>query len=431
MNKVGWYYDEQLEDPKLSVSLHPNQVLIKTEKKGREKDENGKTIPRIVEEWVAPSNANPPQAEDSERCIDPSAGTKASGPGYSLTPIAKSILMDDLNVAVANNWSPYGGDLLSNAWEQVRSAAPYAPALKSGLKRLGDSLKNDANTSDRPEWLNTIESVVGFMASSTSNQLGLFGDRLNYNLVSQGTRFSYYAGSGVAFGGLGMRFTVFPKFDKSGKILSVIDQIRTLLPYVNGRLEMEDYDTLMDSIDTYIREQKNNQKDLREAFDVYREKITKLGETLKEKVKLKDSEEVEKIKNNITSEWAKLKGKLNTAKEKIVGIADDVIYAILDAEILAWQKPPGGFRPFYKDVDQAIMGTLKLRIGDKYSISSLVCQDASFNFSKLSVKLPGNTNSPLYCDVNLTLVPATKFSNVSLEKFISGECNRYNKNYKE
>ena len=43
------------------------------------------------------------------------------------------------------------------------------------------------------------------------------------------------------------------------------------------------------------------------------------------------------------------------------------------------------------------------------------------NFSKVMVKDPITKEiSPLYCDINLTLTPATMYSNNSLEKFIEG-----------
>jgi hypothetical protein len=95
-------------------------------------------------------------------------------------------------------------------------------------------------------------------------------------------------------------------------------------------------------------------------------------------------------------------------------------------------------------------GTLKLKIGSQYSLTNLVIESASFNFSKQMVKNPANSYtyqkenskfrfdnkngqdlsnapalSPLYCEVNLQLRPVTKYTSQMLERFISGTFNSF------
>lgn len=120
--------------------------------------------------------------------------------------------------------------------------------------------------------------------------------------------------------------------------------------------------------------------------------------------------------------------------------------------VLGWMTPPGDFRMNSSDVDIVQKGTLKLKIGAQYSLTNLVIESASFNFSKQMVKNPAanydyangtdgtfgfdNENftdsskstgalSPLYCEVNLQLRPITKYTSQMLERFISGTYNRY------
>lgn len=93
---------------------------------------------------------------------------------------------------------------------------------------------------------------------------------------------------------------------------------------------------------------------------------------------------------------------------------------------VSWQCSPGGFQADLTDVDVVQKGTLKLRIGAFYAIENLVIGNASFSFSKEMVKNPMSTDessylTPLYCDVNLLLKPASKYSSKSLEKAITGK----------
>ena len=118
--------------------------------------------------------------------------------------------------------------------------------------------------------------------------------------------------------------------------------------------------------------------------------------------------------------------------------------------VLGWNTPPGDFKANSTDVDLVQKGTLKLKIGSQYSLTNLVIESASFNFSKQMVKNPANSYtyqkenskfrfdnkngqdlsnapalSPLYCEVNLQLRPVTKYTSQMLERFISGTFNSF------
>ena len=86
-----------------------------------------------------------------------------------------------------------------------------------------------------------------------------------------------------------------------------------------------------------------------------------------------------------------------------------------------FQKPPGGYLTEMSGIDLIQKGTLKLKIGSFYEITNLVCSDVMLNFSKNMVKNPTNQEiSPLFCDVNITLRPSTKYSDKMLRAFVGG-----------
>ena len=87
-----------------------------------------------------------------------------------------------------------------------------------------------------------------------------------------------------------------------------------------------------------------------------------------------------------------------------------------------WQSPPGGFMSDMKDIDAAQDGTLRMIVGCYYCIESLVVQNANLRFSKQMVKHPEKYGEvcPMFCEVSLLLTPATRYSNDSLTRFVSG-----------
>jgi hypothetical protein len=397
----GWYYDEQLNNPLTSISLHPNQLYVN-------------------QEWVNVTDRtidNVSHKPDNEEFVT-QAGDKIVG--YDIVPIATSIISEDFNVAIANTWSPYGsGEEITSLWNSFRSAAPYVDSIRKGLKEVNKTLEIEEGDGAVVTFL---KSVGGLVSNNYDANLGLLQHRLNDHLVTQGTRFSYYAGSGTAFGGLGMKYTIFPKFDNVNGFVSVIEQIQQLYPYVNGKLETETYDAVKNAILDWKEtvSGRNKIKEKGEAW--FNSAINSVDKLIDDAKTATGKGEVGKAE--ATTAWTNLKSKFKEITDTTLSIADDILKAILDAGLLAWQKAPGGFKPYYKDIDIALQGTLKLRIGTQYSISSLLCQDVSLNFSKAMVKNPiDGTISPLYCDVTLNLIPATKFSNISLEKFVKGHLN--------
>ena len=325
----GWYYDLQLNNRLVCATLHPNKIP------------NGNN-------WDDPTT------------------TDDDNPEYAAKPICKAIVTEDFNVAVANSWSDFGGDMLGQIWESVKPLAPYADSFKKGINNAVTRYKEmlNSNKSEDKNRLSKIKEsdVSKAMANAMiwlDEKLNKPGgiditDYLNRSLVVQGTRFSYYSGSGTSFGNLMMKFTLFPTYDGT-KFITVDEQVKDILPYCIGKFVSGTEGLLSD------------------------EERQKEGSVAK--------------------------------------LVDDMI---------SWQKPPGGFKANVKNVDIVQEGTLLLKFGAYYMIENLVIENATFNFSKQMTKNPGGYKSgnsiisPLYCDVTIQLRPATKYSDVSLRKFVFG-----------
>lgn len=345
MYKSGWFYDDQVNNVMTSVTLHSNMWWEKengSEDKGR---------------WVEWANHGDTDDDTFVNLV----GMKNEGTyyGYGIEPIARSILTEDFNVSVFNTWTDFGNDFLSPIWNDIRQIAPY---VQNSQNTLGVLKEN--NTELNPEdgfgskllkkGGELIEKVSGWFNVPDAVQY------LNKALVTQGTRFSYFGGTGFSFGNLGMKFTVFPKY-RDGEVITVNKQLEDFYPYVMGKL---------------------------------------------------DPFELKADINGTTHDAANLLG------EAYKGL-------------LQWQSPPGGFQSELKNIDIIQKGTLKLKIGPHYCLTNLVCQEANFTFSKQMVKFPVNGEnvlSPLFCDVSLTLRPATLYSDIMMKKFVSGKANYINNN---
>ena len=211
--KSCWYYDDQMGNRLTSVSLHANTVYT------------GKS-------WI--------KAEDSGLPVD-------SGK-YLLEPLCRSVLTEDFNVSIANSWSDMGGDPISTMVNDImHSAAPYANAINTAIDEIGKKAEewgasNPAEIDEKTgkAKLSIAHQVAGF-ADWVKDKKGDKGDALidfmNSNLIVQGTRFRYYSGTGISFGNLGMRFTIFPKWVGPNEFLTVNQQLEKLFPYAIGKYE--------------------------------------------------------------------------------------------------------------------------------------------------------------------------------------------------
>lgn len=206
----GFYYDRQLESKLLSVTLHPNTV-----------ENNGK--------WDAVQDPEDDldqlKGKDGEKCEFP----------YSKTPICRSVISEDFQVFVANTFSDFGNDAIGSFWNSpdVKAIAPYVDEIGGSLTTIFKKTS---------EWLSQKSpegSEISNMARRISDNIPKIIDKssdyLSRALVVQGTRFAYYGGTGLDFGNLSMKFTLFSDWSEDGnEFVSVVEKVNKLLPYVVG-----------------------------------------------------------------------------------------------------------------------------------------------------------------------------------------------------
>lgn len=375
-NIHGFYYDNQLQNEFLSVGLYPNTAP------GSPNTENARGDVNVT----APTLRYCDVANDGREFSNTSVKYYSYDPWlpipdpdedndpnveypYSKTPICKSIINEDFQVSISNSFTDFGGDAIGSLWNELKPLGPYASEIAKSLGIIAEKAKKMAEektegTKESPKdtflgWLgNTLENVsdIGDAAS----------DVLNRSLVVQGTRFSYYSGTGIDFGNLGMKFTIFTGYvwDDAKKCYvcrTVYDQVAKISKYVIG--------------DFVPVTEFPNSKDL---------------------------------KQNPESFF----GRLTDERKRFV------------QEFASWQLPPAGYTTNMKDIDLVQKGTLRLKIGPYFSLDNLVISGAQYNYSKSMAKVPvygSYTFAPLSCEVILNLKPATKYSSQSLHRFISGE----------
>ena len=368
LENTGWYYDQQLLQPLTSVRLYSN--------KEAEYTSEGK--------WVFK------QVGDKNE--------------YKVL-LATSILSEDFVVDVTNSWVDNSADdMIGGALNSFKTLTPYLGTFHNALKKMSQTQGSkqegaEAGGLKATSFITKVVDYLGKDGSNGSKALEELRKASNGAFLAQGCSFTYYGGTGVNFGNLGMKFTIFPTFNaESGEWISVIKQVALLLPYSIGVLE-----------------------DLPED-------LVKAGAEV-----INDG--IEKIDNVVnTSIGDFLQSVIDTVKESSGGKdAKDLIN-----QYIKWQAPPGGYDvDSPKDIDANHPGTLCLEVGPHYKIEGLVISSISLQFSKQLVKKPdafsgiaisngGNTDpaedtiSPLYCEVNLMLRPITKYSSKSLLRFIYG-----------
>lgn len=373
----GWYYDMQLHQPLTSVVLKSNALATL-------KDKNTWEFKDI---------------EDGKYEVE----------------VARSIITSDFRVSTANSWEDNAmNDSIGKTLNTIKSFSPYAKTVQNVLSGMVDSQKivaDKAEKSGKAVVAEKMAQLTEYFGNPEKNG-AKFIDNLRRashgSFLAKGCSFTYYNGTGVGFGSLGMNFTIFPTWELASngepEWRDVMWYVARLLPYSIG------------SIQDIPAELKSTTKAvLNDAKD-------KLNEKLNDTV----SDFLDNIKQRVSS----------------VGLAaTDVISTVLN-EYIKWQAPPGGYNiETPKDIDEHQGGTLCLEIGPHYRVEGLVVDSLDLNFSKQLVKNPtyfdisdfngfnyksGTMNrkeeglSPLYCDVTLGLRPVTKYSTLSLLKFIQG-----------
>ena len=398
----GFYYDLHLNDPRTRMSLHPNTAIYEYVR-NIDKEKTSSYVPR----WVTISDEGTPHrsifmgkggpdgtqyikmfhAEDKEDQIGVSYKNMGEGKDgkmafdvycpYAKESICSSILEEDFKISIANTFTDMGGDPIGTMFNSAKSSLPLITEvgkfLESISKKTKESAKKMTDDGMGSSWVNKIGDLLKAFSGAGKLQSTL----MNRALVTQGTRFSFYSGTGISSENLSMKFTIFPTWEpvklsdgtKKIKFMTVYDQINLLLPYVIG-----------DFVPFTFAGFESNAHD-----------------------------------------------------SKIVSFAKDAanIAGSIASEYASWQLPPGGFEAYPRDIDIVQKGTVKLRLGTLYALENLIISGCSFSVSKQLIKNPemsflsasASQLTPAYCEVQLSLKPITKYSRKSLIRFIEGQAN--------
>lgn len=192
-----FYYDKQITNRLTSVYLHANRIL------------DG-------DKWKEPDE---PVDDD----------------GYMIRPLCRAILDEDYQVAVSNSWSQFGEDEIGSLFNSLKPYAPYAAHLAKMLKQANEKEEMKTGTEQEKKDINsTVGQVLDKFTDKVYEVVEKAPSLLNRHLVAQGARFSYYSGTGVGFGNLTMKFTVFANWI-DGEFKSTHDQLQKLYPYCFGK----------------------------------------------------------------------------------------------------------------------------------------------------------------------------------------------------
>ena len=210
----GWYYDYQTdyEEPSgrlTCITLHPS------------------TKASDAIEWPADPG-------------DPDQGF------YSKNPIAVALINEDFQVSIANSWSEFGGDPLGQMWDSIRPLAPYAGFAEDMIRKADDNYLT-ARSEGRITNENKFSKAVGDffhkfrtkMDSLETKAGGGVSSYLSMALVTMGTRFSYYAGTGISFGSMVMKYYVMPQWNGTS-FITVTKQLEDLYPFIVGHLRLKE-----------------------------------------------------------------------------------------------------------------------------------------------------------------------------------------------
>lgn len=224
---TGFYYDVQLNNPMLMVTLHANT----------KKSTEG---PKYSIPW--PGDKEEDAAGDYP---------------YGKEPICRSVISEDFQISISNNVSDFGGDPLGGLWNQV--VKPYSSYLADTevagdidfitgkLSEMATNWQNSeqakVSSGEKEESLTTkLSRITGETAkwvhemfqSDGKGGISKAAAIASRTLIVQGTQFSYYAGTGTDLGTLTMKFVVFSGYDNQGKYHTVAEQLEELEWYVGG-----------------------------------------------------------------------------------------------------------------------------------------------------------------------------------------------------
>ena len=211
-----FYYDQQLRNKRMTVTLHPNAKYA------------GDT-------WVPF-----PKEECFDLNILKSGNNVNSLFKYRIKPIATAIMGEDFSVNVSNAWTDFGKD--SQIEGMFNGMKPYAPMI-GRLSRAFHKISEEGKKENEGKETGTVAGFLGKAAEFVGTYGSQASNVLNRHLTVQGTRFSYFSGTTTSFGNLNMKFTVFSDWIWNGseyEFTTCYEQLDELYDYAMSKYKSVD-----------------------------------------------------------------------------------------------------------------------------------------------------------------------------------------------
>lgn len=222
-----FYYDQQLRNKRMTVTLHPNAKYA------------GET-------WV------PFQKDECFSMNVLKSGNNVNSMFlYRIKPIATAIMGEDFSVNVSNAWTDFGKD--SQIEGMFNGMKPYAPMIGK-LSRAFHKISEEGKKENNGKETGTVAGFLGKAAEFMGTYGSQASNVLNRHLTVQGTRFSYFSGTTTSFGNLNMKFTVFSDWIWNGseyEFTTCYEQLDELYDYAMSKYKKVD-GTVAKSVSEWI-----------------------------------------------------------------------------------------------------------------------------------------------------------------------------------
>ena len=466
---TGFYFDNQLNNPLLTVTLHANTELSRfvengdkvdtslgnygiynqkgvkvfdkdgDEVKDDDEDERAEKFSFdngwvkwgdgekenclssiLAKEW---NSRHPNDIIDKKTHLSSMAPPNSSAIGqddidwsgsYGYTPIATAILNEDFQINIQNSWTDVSGNnTLEDLWRTIQPMSGTLASLAPLISKMSENISGETAITGTGKGL--LGAAGSFMAGASQF--------LNSSLVVQGSRFTIYQGTNTDFANLSMKFTLFSDWEKvsneSGqpefKFITVNQKLNRLWPYFQGYYQSLD--------EGYIKFLKSKFKLLKNQFIYLKNKNQEPSTNQQQEETREQENSTESTENSILDSAKDFVDKvLDLVKDAGGKIGKDVL-----PKMIGFQDPPAGFTAINKNIDACQKGTFRLVFGGKYAIDNLVGGTMNVTLSKSVVKIPDTLSedglkfAPLSAEVVLNFKCASSFSNRIVSNILEGK----------
>ena len=188
----GFYYDHQKRNPLYRVTLHANS---KPPVNKYDPWKSWNETSGVDSSFIYYNETNFDVDSANDEVVKGTTTTKNTK--YGAMPLCTSIVNEDFNISIANNWSEFiGSQSVQELWNNTaKQLEPYSAFAGEQLKKIAEISDSFKDSKGEESFSGKIAKTIGGLASMGGNFLEKSSDVLGRSLVVQGTRFKYYGGT--------------------------------------------------------------------------------------------------------------------------------------------------------------------------------------------------------------------------------------------